>query len=355
MDVKGKRKADQGFPPPDSRMAVNSAAAMPVRFAAPAGATIGTTWSARLVLPASVTAQKARATIQRALDDVVAQMSHWDNSSDLSRFNRAPSGWHSVPGALFHVMRYAIWLAGATDGAYDPALGTLVQAWGFGPGARHQSPPAPALLDEWRGRAGWRALRLDPATQRMWQPGGVVLDLSSIAKGYGVDAAAGALDTLGLRHYLIEVGGELRVRGRRPDCQNWHVAIESPDAAGPALTLPLRGGALATSGDYQHYYVHESRRYAHTMDPRSGLPLDNGVASVSVLHHSCMQADALATALLVLGAQAGMGWAETHGVAAVFQLRDSNNGDGNRILFTRAFRALLQGERPPGPPGPPSG
>jgi thiamine biosynthesis lipoprotein len=386
-------------------MAVRAPTPTLVRLAAPAGATMGTTWSARLVLPPGVTQHDARRAVQAALDDVVAQMSHWESDSDLSRFNRAPSGWYRISAAFFGVMRYALWLARETQGAYDPAAGALVQAWGFGPpgglhaedarhaqdapdapyapyapyaphathathashaphavpaphadqgrdGTRRQQgpfalhasqapdakPPDPAWLDEWRSRAGWRALLLDESAQRIWQPGGVMLDLSSIAKGHGVDAAANALDALGLRHYLVEVGGELRARGRRPDGLPWQAGIESPEGRSLALNLCLRDGALATSGDYQRYFMHRGRRHAHTLDPRTGKTVDNGVASVSVLHGGCMQADALATALLVLGERDGMAWAQARGVAAVFLLR----GDGGiRIAPTPAFQAWL--------------
>jgi thiamine biosynthesis lipoprotein len=330
-------------------MSVRAPAPAPVRLAAPAGATMGTTWSARLVLPPGVTQHGARHAIQAALDDVVAQMSHWEHDTDLSRFNRARQGWYRVPAAFFDVMRYALWLARETQGAYDAAAGALVQAWGFGPHRPHRDtgqaspasparPPDPAWLDAWHGRAGWRALRLDEPAQRIWQPGGVMLDLSSIAKGYGVDATAQALDALGLRHYLVEVGGELRARGKRPDGQPWQAGIESPEDGRPALVLSLGDGALATSGDYQRYFMYQGRRHAHTLDPRTGLAVDNGVASVSVLHAGCMQADALATALLVLGERDGMAWARARGIAAVFQLR----GDGGiRVAPTPAFEACM--------------
>ncbi|ANN80353.1 FAD:protein FMN transferase [Bordetella flabilis] len=330
-------------------MAVRAPTPAPARPAAPAGATMGTTWSARLLLPPGVTQHGARHAIQAALDDVVAQMSHWENDTDLSRFNRALQGWYRVPAAFFEVMRYALWLAEETQGAYDPAAGALAEAWGFGPRGAHQDtrqasrppgarPPDPAWLGQWRSDAGWRALRLDESAQRIWQPGGVMLDLSSIAKGYGVDAAAKALDALGLRHYLVEVGGELRARGKRPDGQPWRVGIESPEDGRPALALSLGDAALATSGDYQRYFMHQGRRHAHTLDPRTGLAVDNGVASVSVLHGGCMQADALATALLVLGERNGMAWARARGIAAVFLLR----GDGGlRVAPTPAFQACL--------------
>ncbi len=184
----------------------------------------------------------------------------------------------------------------------------------------------------------WQRLALDLPRGLALQPGGLRLDLSAIAKGYGVDAAARALDALGLQHYLIEVGGELRARGVRPDGQPWRVAIEVPDGSGShALSVPLKDLAIATSGDYRRYGEHEGRRYAHTLDPRSGRPLDNDVASVTVVHTGCMQADALATALTVMGQADGMDYARRHDLAALFIARDR---DGLRLAPTPAFLAL---------------
>ncbi|MDM9561368.1 FAD:protein FMN transferase [Bordetella petrii] len=306
--------------------------------AALAGATMGTTWSARLALPPGVAAPAARAAIQQALDQVVAQMSTWDDRSDLSRYNRAATGWQTLPDDCLFVLDHALRLAAATDGAYDPTVGPLVNAWGFGPPPHPSEPPSAAVLDALRQRCGWRRLRLDAAGRRAWQPGGAYLDLSGIAKGHGVDRAAQALEQLGVRDYLVEVGGELRAGGARPDRQPWRVAVEVPDgSADHALALALRGCAIATSGDYRRYREGAAGRYAHTLDPRSGRPVDNGVASVTVVHRSCMQADALATALTVLGERDGLAYAQRHEVAALFIVRAAGR---LRLAASSAFAAL---------------
>src|SRR5690606_21533121 len=133
-------------------------------------------------------------------------------------------------------------------------------------------------------RCGWQRVRLDENTRRVWQPGGVYLDFSAIAKGYGVDLAARALDKLGVTDYLMEVGGELRARGHRPDGHSWRVAIEVPDGSDDhALAIALSQCSIATSGDYRRYRESDSGRYAHTVDPRTGRPITNGVASVTVV------------------------------------------------------------------------
>ncbi len=234
---------------------------LPARAAALAGATMGTTWSARLALPAGRDEAAARQAIQAALDEVVAQMSTWEPESDISRYNRAGPGWRELPAAFFHVLRHALALAEDSDGAYDPTVGPLVNAWGFGPWQRGFEPPSPAAIDAARARCGWRRVALDPARQAAHQPGGIYLDLSSIAKGYGVDRAAQALDALGLTDYLVEVGGELRARGQRPDGQPWRVAVEVPDGSDAhALALPLRDLAIATRMASSPWGASSSRR-----------------------------------------------------------------------------------------------
>jgi thiamine biosynthesis lipoprotein len=316
------------------------------------GVSMGTDWSARMMLPPAVDADLGPA-LQRELDEIVAQMSHWDGSSLLSRYNRAPSGsWHALPPQFFAVMDYALSVREDTGGAYDPAAGSLVNLWGFGPTGRYDQAgfyaPArevvAAVLAERQGRRP----RLDREQRCLYQPGGAILDLSSVAKGYAVDCLAQRLEALGVRHYLVEVGGELRGAGVKPDGQPWWVELEGvPDAAGspvPQSVVALHGLAVATSGDYRRYYQlsmshHARQRASHTLDPRTGYPIANSVASVTVLAPTCMAADALSTALTVMGVEAGLPFAEQRGIAARFLLRD---GDTLREVDTPAWRELLQ-------------
>ncbi|WP_454688733.1 FAD:protein FMN transferase [Achromobacter aloeverae] len=323
-----------------------------------AGATMGTTWSARLALPAGVGEGAARRAVQCALDDVVAQMSHWEADSAITRYNRAAAGWQALPAQMLEVLDCGLAVARLTGGAYDPTLGALVQAWGFGPhqrgdgcallslrdrlpeggfalGAarRAHEPPSAAAIDAARACCGWARVRRDG--NHAWQDGGVLLDFSSIAKGYGVDCAARALQALGVDDFLLEVGGELRAQGLRPDGLPWRVAIEWPDGGGHVDYVALDRQAIATSGDYRRYFQYAGKRHSHTLDPRSGRPIDNGVASVTVLHESCMQADAWATALTVLGAEAGLRMANAQSLAALFVVR------GEHGLEPRASQAFI--------------
>lgn len=298
------------------------------------GRTMGTTWSATMVVPAGVDADGVEAGIQHELDRVVAQMSTYEEDSDLVRFNRAPAGsWHALPPEFFAVLEHALALAADTGGAYDPTVAPLVDLWGFGAAGRdHRIPPAAAIVAA-RERVGWQRIRLDPGTRRAYQPGGAWIDLSSIAKGFAADQAGRQLEGRGITDYLVEVGGELRARGRRADGRAWRVAIERPDAAPGAVELleqagppiVLRDMAIATSGDYRHAFEHDGRRYSHHIDPRSGWPVEHRIASVSTLARECMQADAVGTAIMVLGPEQGMAWAERRGLAVRLLVR---MGDG---------------------------
>jgi thiamine biosynthesis lipoprotein len=223
----------------------------------------------------------------------------------------------------------------------------LVNLWGFGPAGRYDqagfyAPAGDAIAAALERRRASQP-RLDRPGRRLYQPGGAILDLSSVAKGYAVDCLAQRLEALGVRHYLVEAGGELRGAGVKLDGQPWWVELEGvPDAAGSSVTqsvVALHGLAVATSGDYRRYFHHARRRASHTLDPRTGYPIANGVASVTVLAPTCMAADALSTALTVMGLDAGLAFAEARGLAARFLLREPQ---GLREVHTPAWRALLQ-------------
>ncbi len=311
-----------------------------------AGSTMGTSWSARCVLPAGCEDDALADGLQLQLDTVVAQMSHWESDSNLSRFNNAPAGsWHQLPEQFYQVLAYALNVTRDSGGAYDPCAGALVNLWGFGARTRydeaHFYAPADRAVHALLARGDRQRVELDPLQRRIRQPGSVQLDLSSVAKGYAVDQLARYLDAAGIHHYLVEVGGELRGAGMKPDGQPWWVTLEGvPDAgATDPVVVALHGLAIATSGDYRRYYQHEGQRTSHTLDPRSGFPIRNDVASVTVIHRECMAADALSTALTVLGPEAGLRFAEQHKLAARFLVR---RGATLEEVCSRAFKELLQ-------------
>lgn len=272
-----------------------------------------------------------RALVLREIDLVVAQMSTWEADSDLSRFNRAPVGVRQdLPAPLCQVLDCALQVAATSDGAFDPTVGEVVDAWGFGPGVRFSDPvfcwPTPAVLAAWRAQRPaqpWQAMQFDgQGAQRF---AGCKLDLSGIAKGYAVDRVAAALHIAGVESALVDIGGELRGFGLKPDGQPWWVELEMPATVreGSAATrLALHGLSVATSGDHQRCLLNEQgQRLAHTIDPRSAWPAAQGPTLVSVVHEACMWADAWATALMVLDAPAGLTLAERHGLAALWWFR----------------------------------
>lgn len=285
------------------------------------GETMGTRWRVCAVASARFDLRGLHAGIQAVLDRIVAQMSTWEADSDISRYNRADAGsWQALPQPFLDVLRCALGIAEASGGAFDPSAGPLVELWGFGAGGEHRVPDA-AEIEDARARVGWRRVVLHEHPPAVHQPGGVVLDLSAIAKGYGVDAVVARLREDGIGSALVDVGGELRGYGRKPDGTPWRVLVEaSPDALndGEPCLLSLDDGAIATSGVRWHRFEHDGRVYAHTLDPRSGAPVARAPVAVTVIADDAMHADAWATALTVMGYEDGFAFACTHGLAARF-------------------------------------
>ncbi len=269
---------------------------------------MGTGWSVLYAAPA-LEPDAVRRRVEARLGAIVAELSHWEPKSLLSRFNRASAGtWLPLPPDFATVIAAGIAMATLSEGAFDPTLGRLVDLLGYGPPGLQPTPSA-AAVGEARAASGYRRLAFDSAACRLRQPGGLALDLSGIAKGHAVDALGGVLAAMGARHWLVEIGGELKGAGMRPDGDPWWVDLEDPPGAACApLRIALHGLAIATSGDYRHG--------SHTIDPRTGAPAAHGVRSVSVVHPSAMLADAWATALTVLGPEAGLALAAAHAIAA---------------------------------------
>ena len=282
----------------------------------------------------------AHAAVRNALDGVDLAMSTHRPDSELSRFNaHAHSTPYAVSAPLLEVLQLAAAASTATAGAFDVTVAPLVDAWGFGP-ARGPRNVDDATVRSLEARVGFAQLAVDPGTRtvRKLHPA-VRADLSGIAKGYGVDRAAAALDALGVGDYMIEAGGEVRVRGTNGGGAPWQIAIEQPDAVPqrPRIVLGLRDTAIATSGDYRIYYVRDGRRYCHEIDPATGRPMESGIASVSVVAPQCAVADALGK-LIVRPIEQAYALATAHGLAAYFVLR----GPGGRLhdVMTPAFAAL---------------
>lgn len=256
------------------------------------GVAMGTRWTAACALPAGSDGDGLRAAIDTRLRDLVDQMSHWEPASELCRFNAlARGGWADLSSDFAAVVDLSLRVAHASNGAFDPAIGRLVDLWGFGPPGPQPEPGSAAVATA-LSAGGWRRLRRDPTGRRLRQPGGLALDLSGVAKGYAADVIADLLAERAVRHSLVEIGGECVGRGMRPDGDPWWVDLEDPLVmANPPLRLALHECAVATSGSYV--------RGDHTLDPRTGRPATNGVVSVSIVAKTAMLADALATGIAV--------------------------------------------------------
>jgi thiamine biosynthesis lipoprotein len=239
------------------------------------------------------------------------------------------------------VLGAALEIAELTGGAFDPTLGAVTELWGFGASVWDGGLPAAQAAAQARLSTGFRRLRLEPGGW-LTQPGGLRLDLSGIAKGFGVDKAADALSALGVKAFLLEVGGELHGAGLRPDGHPWWLAIDPPRPGFEAdIRIALPGWSAATSGDYRRGFEAGGRRISHTFDPATGEPAEGRggrrVASATVLDPSCMRADALATALTVMGADAGLAFADRRGVPALLILEDQ---DGLHVRASAAWAEL---------------
>lgn len=290
------------------------------------GPTMGTRWSALFHAAPGFDVAPVRVAMQAAAAAVDAQMSTWKPDSDLMRLNAAaPESWIDVPPDLMAVLETALCIGRLSGGAFDIGVGDAVAAWGFGP-AKVSMDAIRAGLGRPR-RPAHDMLELDSAGRRARKHGAATLDLSGIAKGYGVDRLAEVAAAFGIAGALVAIDGELRAIGHQPDGAAWAVAIERPDhmARAPHSILALQDAAVATSGDYRHWVDVGGRRLSHTMDPARGGPLAASPASVTVVAATCVAADAWATALMVRGSLEGAEMARTQGLDALFMDREGDH------------------------------
>jgi len=284
----------------------------------------------------------------RVLQAVDHTMSTWRSDSELSQFNRsADTDWQAFSPATFEVIKKAQQTSQLSAGAFDISVSPLIDLWGFGAGAnQHPSnfanvPSARAIAKTLNG-VGYHFIDLDSDKRAISkQNEHTQLDLSGIAKGYAVDLLADFLDQQGMEHYLVEVGGELRSFGHKPNGTAWRVAIERPQIGQPdvlRVVLPGNNG-IATSGDYRHFFMRDAQRYSHSIDPRTGYAITHELASVCVIAPTTMEADALSTALMVMGPDQAMSLVAEQGIAAHFILRSANGNFAEQ--FSKRFENHL--------------
>ena len=309
------------------------------------GHSMGTTYSVTVAShPQAVRREAIQSVIAGVLDEVNRNLSTYDSRSEISRFNANVTTDPVVVSPSLHaVAAIAREVGVATGGAFDITVGPLVGAWGFGvesPGA--ESVPSAVAIERLRAEVGFDRLELgaDGRSLRKTVPG-LQLDVNGIAPGYAVDLIAERFDALGMRDYLVELGGEVRAHGRSPRGRPWRVAVEAPLSGErkPYALVELDSVAVSTSGDYRDFREVSGRRFSHTIDPEAGAPVTHGLASVSVVHRSAAHADAYATALMVLGPEAGLALAGRLGLAALF-IEHNANGSGFTERSTPAFDRL---------------
>ncbi|MFQ5732679.1 MAG: FAD:protein FMN transferase [Planctomycetaceae bacterium] len=311
--------------------------------AAVTGRTMGTTYSVKIAgLPRSRRLADVKAEIEKLLETVNRQMSTWRTDSEISRFNaHGGAEWFPVSRDTVTNVAEAQRIGELSGGAFDVTVGPLVNLWSFGPQDRPKKAPLRAEIDAARQRVGFAKLevRSQPPALRKSR-GDVSVDLSAIAKGFGVDRVARYLDSLNVSGYMVEIGGEVRCRGTKVGGAGWQIGIQSPRKLKNAATrvVTLTDKAMATSGDYRNYFEADGRRYSHTIDPRTGRPVRHALASVSVVHDFCMTADALATTIMVLGPEDGYNFARRHKLAVLMLVK---RGGGFVEKMTPEFERLF--------------
>ena len=289
---------------------------------------MGTGYSVKITdLPPGLNSEVLAQAIVHLLADMNHSMSTYLPDSELSRFNRNPSvDWIPISSSLAEVLREAQGIGRLSGGAFEVTVGSLVNLWGFGPSGYREAVPPVHQIEAARDRAGaeqWQLRQSPPALRKVRAD--VYIDLSGIAKGYAVDRVAEFLENQGVDNYFVDIGGEGRSKGYSPREMPWRVAIEEPLLGERRVQRIVELGtkAVATSGDYRNYFEWQGKHYSHTIDPRTGWPVTHRLSSVTVLSTTAMRADALATALMVLGPEEGLKWAAQKRIPALMIIKMS--------------------------------
>lgn len=305
------------------------------------GPTMGSSYTVQYVPTGKApAAAKLKAEVDTILASLDEQFSTYRDDSVVSRFNALPAGaCMALPADMLKLWRYGEELSQQSGGAFDLTVEPLMNLWGFGPQSRREQVPAPADLQRERARVGHQHLRLEG--EQLCKDVNAQLDFDSIVAGYAVDKVSAHLAEMGLTDYLVEITGELRAVGRKPDGTPWRIALEVPSGERERQverSVAVDGFGLSTSGDYRNYFEEGGQRYSHTFDPRSGTPVRHALAAVTVADAQALRADGLSTLLMVLGPEEGYTFAERNGLAAFFIVRQ---GEGFVTRATPRFEALF--------------
>jgi thiamine biosynthesis lipoprotein len=304
------------------------------------GPTMGTTYHITLVSTQEPSPDLSDR-IEQRLQGIDRQMSTYREDSEISRFNSPEQNdWFAISEDFARVMQQSIELSALTQGAFDPTVKQLVELWGFGASAESHHIPTTSEIETLLTHTGMDKLQLQDNRLHKSDPA-VQIDLSAIAKGYAVDAITDVIADCGYSSYLVEIGGEVRAGGRRHDGTAWKIAVQQPDGNSESINriIPLDHQSVATSGDYRNFFERDGKRYSHVIDPATGYPPDNTIASVTVISDMCTRADALATALMVMPLQQGLEFAREQGLPVYFILR---HGRKFETRYSPAFQKLLE-------------
>jgi len=310
------------------------------------GATMGTTYHIKVMFPNSLTDKIRLNRLQNEIDSVLKvvnqEMSTYIETSELSQFNKFKSNeWFPISKDFAYVIKEALKISKLTNGAYDITVGPLVNLWGFGPEENKIQIPTDSEIERRREEVGYQYLQLkeNPPAIKKENPD-LYCDLSSIAKGFGVDKVSELLLAKNIINFMVEIGGEVRTSGYKAKRQKWRIGISSPDGSSKIKKVVLLENlSMATSGDYNNNYIINGKEYSHTIDPRTGRPITHSLVSVSVIDSSCMVADGFATAIDVLGPINGFEFALKNKIPVLMFIKEKNKFVEKS---TREFDKLLK-------------
>lgn len=277
--------------------------------------------------------------VKEELQRINDEMSVFESNSEISRINNDESGdWIDISPEMSEVVKDAYLTYNESNGYFDPTIGKLIDLWGFGTSRNSKRVPEDDKIKQALKSTGYNKLRFNNDFSKIKKVNqDIKLNLSALAKGYGVDRIAQLLDDNGYTDYIVEIGGEVKARGNRsPESAGWNVAVVQPNTQTNenAYVVGLKDFSVATSGDYRNFFYYKDKRYSHTISPKDGYPVEHSLASVTVFHKSCMHADALATALMAMGEKKGLAFANNNKLAVILFVREEDN----------SFRALLSNE-----------
>lgn len=307
------------------------------------GSTMGTGYQVKVIAHHDSVPPELADQIDQRLEALNRVFSTYQDDSELMIFNSsAVNEALSISPDMLKVMMIAQEVYRLSSGAFDPTVGPLVNLWGFGPDNTHDKIPLAEAIHHKRKFVGYNHLTIRPSEASAVRKTDIQLDMSAVAKGYAVDAVAELLTSKGITNYLVEIGGELRASGHKKNGEPWLIAIERPlIKGGIQQTISLVDASIATSGDYRNYFEKEGKRYSHTIDPRTGYPIEHSLASVSVVDTSTAKADALATAMMVMGENDALSLAEQARIPVYLLVKQ---GDGFAVKYSTAFSRYLAGE-----------